>query len=78
MAKRAEPVRKASVPQVLPPTPTPDRTINISVESPAEANQALSLRDQATALAVIDKPSHQAALEFLRGAKSLKRVILDQ
>lgn len=54
------------------------RTINLDLASPPEASQALTLRDQAQALVKItDVASHRNALEFIRGAKQLRRKVED-
>ncbi len=60
-----------------PPAPSPPATTQMVIDltpSP-EAQQGLTLRQQATALVVRDKDTHRGALEFIRGAKQLKRTI---
>ncbi|MDH4290348.1 MAG: terminase small subunit [Aquincola sp.] len=49
------------------------RSIDI-LPSP-DATQALTLKQQATQLAVIDRSSHESALEMIAGGKKLKRAI---
>ena len=49
----------------------------ISLSPSPEAPQGLTLRHQASQLAVIDKASHERGLEFLKGAKQLQRKITD-
>lgn len=51
------------------------RGITIDITPSAEAGEALTLRQQAGALVVIDRDSHANALEFIRGAKQLQRKI---
>jgi hypothetical protein len=60
-----------------PPPPAQPAALNIDLRPAPEATQALTLREQANALIVSDRDSHTAALEFVRGAKQLKRAIED-
>ena len=50
-------------------------TVAIDLTPSPESSQAVALRTQADAIVIADKASHTAALEFLRGAKQLKRNI---
>lgn len=58
-----------------PPAPPKPRTMQIDVAPAPEAGEAMTLREQATALVIEDRPSHTRGLEFVRGAKQLKRKI---
>lgn len=65
--------KKLAVP--VAEVPPPANTITIDLQPSPEAGQALTLRQQAVALSVVDQASHGAGLEFLRGAKQLQRKI---
>jgi hypothetical protein len=60
-----------------PPAAAKPRTMEIDVSPSPEASEALTLREQADRLTVSDQPTHRNALEFVRGAKQLKRKIED-
>lgn len=55
--------------------PEKSKSIAIDISPSVEAGEALTLRQQATALVVTNKATHTNALEFIRGAKQLKRKI---
>ena len=55
----------------------PNTTRSIDVAPSPDAGQGLSLQTRATALVVVDRGSHEQALELIRGAKQLKRAIED-
>lgn len=55
--------------------PEKPRSLVVDITPSVEAGQALDLRKQAGELIVVDKASHTRALEFLKGAKQLKRTI---
>lgn len=59
---------------VAPPAP---QTFKVDISPSPQAGQALSLRQQATSLRVVDRESHGDAKEFVRGAKALRRVIVE-
>lgn len=60
-------------------TTTKNATTKMQIDlTPApEARQALTLREQAGTLQVIDRDTHVHAMEFVRGAKQLHRTIKD-
>lgn len=62
-------------PPVAPPVPAADTFIDLK-PSP-DAGEAVTVRQQAAMIVVDSKESHTEALEFLRGAKQLKRKIED-
>jgi hypothetical protein len=51
------------------------KRMELDVAPAPEAREALTLRQQATSIVVVDRQSHMAALEFIKGAKQLKRKI---
>lgn len=55
----------------------PPKRVDLDIRRAPEAGQAIALRDRATALVVTDRTSHEAALEFVRGAKQLQRAITE-
>lgn len=63
-----------SAPKVAPPKKA---SVEIELAPSPEAPEGLSLERQARALTVTDKGTHYEALEFVRGAKQLKRKIED-
>lgn len=63
------------------PTPAPpakeQAALTIDLKPAPEAGQAATLLEQASRMIVRDKVTHTTALEFVRGAKQLKRAITD-
>jgi hypothetical protein len=55
----------------------PSKAVSVDIAPSPDAGEAITLRQQAMMIVVNDKPSHTEALEFLRGAKQLKRKIED-
>jgi len=62
-------------PRVAKPEPAPPAMIELT-PSP-DAGEAITIRQEAAMITVEDKASHTQALEFVRGAKQLKRKIED-
>ena len=56
------------------PPAKPAQTV-IDIAPSPDASQAVALRDSAVGLVIVDRASHQRGLEFIRGAKQLKRAI---
>ena len=60
------------------PAPPPARpAVQLDIQPSPDAGEAITLRQQATQIVIVDKASHTRALEFTRGAKQLKRKIED-
>jgi len=68
--------REAKMPAPKMPAPEPLPQMIELTPSP-DAGEAITIRQQASMILVEDKASHVEALEFLRGAKQLKRKIED-
>ena len=55
----------------------PRKAVQLDIQPSPDAGEAVTLRQQAAEIAIVDKSSHTQALEFVRGAKQLKRKIED-
>lgn len=74
--RKARATGKAAAVSVVA-APAPPKAISVDIAPSPDAGEAVSLHQQANMLEVVDKASHVEALEFLRGAKQLKRKIED-
>lgn len=59
------------------PLPPKSKAVSVDIAPSPDAGEAITLRQQAAMIVVDDKASHTEALEFIRGAKQLKRKIED-
>lgn len=72
-AKKKAPTKKGDVVTGLAPAKRDVHEVEILPS--AEAEKAVALRDKASALTVVDQPSHTSALTVLRDVKVVKRAI---
>lgn len=49
--------------------------LTVALDPAPKAGEAITLLTQAKGLSIVDRPSHEAALTFIKGAKALKREI---
>ena len=59
------------------PTPPKAKALSVDIAPSPDAGEAITLRQQAAMIVIDDRASHTQALEFVRGAKQLKRKIED-